>query len=78
MYVRRIVLFLTLLGQQNFHEFLNFLCKFMLSFSKALENNWSHALTPNIREVMKFYNLGDQSLERDFGTYEIECTGSRY
>ena len=58
--------FLTSLGQQNVYEFLNLLCKFMLSFSKTLQNNLSHSFTLNIREVMKFYNLGNQSLETDF------------
>ena len=50
----------------------------MLSFSKPLQNNLSHTFTPNIREVMKFYNVGSQSLETDFGAYEIECTVNRY
>ena len=52
----------------------------MLPFSKTLQNNLSHAFTPNIREVMKLYNIGEQSLEieADFSAYEIECTGNRY
>ena len=50
----------------------------MFSFSKTLQNNWSQAFTANIREVVKFYNLGDQNLETDFSAYEIECTGTRY
>ena len=37
----------------------------MLSFSKTLQNHLSHAFAPNIREVMKFCDLGDQSLETD-------------
>ena len=49
----------------------------MLSFSNTLENNLSHAFTANIREVKKFYNLGDQVLETDFSAYEIERTGIR-
>ena len=40
-----------------------------------MENNYRHAFTPNIREVTKFYNLGDQILETDFCAYEIERTG---
>ena len=59
-------------------EFLNFLCKFMLSSSKSLQNNLSYAFTPNIRDVMKVYNPGYQSSETDFGAYEIEYTGNRY
>ena len=44
----------------------------MLSFSKTLQNNLSHAFTPNIRDVIKFYSPGDQSLETDFSAYAQE------
>ena len=39
----------------------------MLPFSITFQNIWylNYVSIPNIREVMKFYNLGDQSFESD-------------
>ena len=37
----------------------------MLLYSKTFQNRLNHASSPNTREVMKFYNLGDQSFETD-------------
>ena len=37
-----------------------------MSLSKPFWNNLNYASTANIREVMKFYNLGDKSFETDF------------
>ena len=61
-------IFSTPLQPPKFNEFLNFLVMFMLLFSKAFLNNLNYAPISNIPEVMKFYNLGDQSLQTDFST----------
>ena len=45
---------------------------------KNFATQFEPRFAPNIQEVMKFYNLGDQSLDSDFSAYEIECTGNRY
>ena len=39
-----------------------------MSFTKPFWNNLNYASTSNIREVMKFYNVGDKSFETDFKT----------
>ena len=47
----------------------NFLCIFMSFVSFTFQNNVNYASTLNIREVMKFYNLG---FETDFNySYKI-------
>ena len=35
----------------------------MFLFQTTFQNNLNYNLIPNIREVMKFYNPGDQSFE---------------
>ena len=40
----------------------------MLPFWETFQDNLSYASTSNIREVMKFYNLGDKTFETDFNT----------
>ena len=64
--LREKFIFLTPLGQQKFQQFSNFLCTFMLSLSLTFQNNLNYASTLNIREVVKFYNLGNKSFEIDF------------
>ena len=54
------------LGQRKFQQFPNFLCIFMLSFSLTFQNNLNYASTLNIREAIKFSNLGNKSFETDF------------
>ena len=50
----------------------NFLCIFPLSVSLTFQNNLNYASTLNIREVIKFYNLGNKSFETDFNySYKI-------
>ena len=47
-------------------ETFNFLCIFTSSVSLTSQNNVNYASTLNIREVMKFYNLGNKSFETGF------------
>ena len=47
---------------------MNFLFIFMLPLSNTFENNLNFASNLNFREVMKFYNLSDQSFETDFNS----------
>ena len=54
----------TPLRQSKFHESLIFLFIFVLSFPKPFQKNLNYASIPNIVEVMKFCNLGDQSFEQ--------------
>ena len=57
----------TLLGEK-----FNFLCIFTTSVSVTFQNNLNYASNLNIREVMKFYNLGNKSFETDFNySYKI-------
>ena len=39
----------------------------MLSFWQTFNNNLNYASTSNIREVIKFSNLGDKTFEAEFG-----------
>ena len=47
----------------EFYEVFNVFFEFMLFFWNAFQN---YASTSNIREVMKFCKLGDESFETDF------------
>ena len=50
----------------------NFLCIFTLSVSLTFQKNANYASTLNIREVIKFYNLGNKTFETDFNySYKI-------
>ena len=66
-------LFLTPLGQPKFHEFLNFLPIFHIVLSKTFHNNLNYACTSNIRELIKFYNIGDESSETDLRFFVTLC-----
>ena len=50
-------------GIDEISEILKLLLIFKLSFSKPFWNNSNYASFGNIREVMKFYNLGDKSFD---------------
>ena len=54
------------LGIAEFLKFLDFLFIFKLSFSLLFCNSSNYASNESIREVMKFYNLGEQSFETVF------------
>ena len=54
------------LGSLKFYDFLSFLFRPTLSYSKPFSNSLNYASTANIEEVMKFYNLGNRSFETDF------------
>ena len=41
-----------------------------LSYSKPFHNTFNYASTANVKEVMKLYNLGDNTFETDF---RIQC-----
>ena len=58
--------FLSPLGWLKFLDFLSFLFILECSYSKPFHNTLNYASTGNIEEVMKFYNLGDKTLETDF------------
>ena len=47
-------------------DFVYFLFVLKLSYSKPFWNNLNYASTANIQEVMKVYNLGEESLKTDF------------
>ena len=55
----------------KFLDFLSFLFILKLSYSKPLYNIMNYASTANIKEVMKFYNLGDKTFETDFKSSKI-------
>ena len=44
----------------------------MLSFWQTFQNNLNYASTSNIREVIKFYNLGDKTFETDFSCKQVQ------
>ena len=58
--------FLTLLGQPKYPGVSDFLFILILSFLLTFQNNLNYASTSNIREVIKFYNLGDKTFKTDF------------
>ena len=43
----------------------------MWSFRKTFQNNLIYPSTSNVREDMKFYNLGDKSFETDFSIAQL-------
>ena len=45
---------------------MSFLFILKLPYSKPFHNTLNYASTANIEEVMKFYNLGDNTFEKDF------------
>ena len=53
------------LGIAKISEILKLLLIFKFAFSKPFWNNLNNASTANIREVMKFYNVGNKSFETD-------------
>ena len=56
----------TLLGESSIF------CAYSLSVPLTFQNNVNYASVLNIREVMKFYNLGNKSFETDFNySYKI-------
>ena len=59
-------LFSTPLEQPNFPGISYLLFILMLSFWQTFQNNLNHASTSNIREVIKFYDLGGKTFETDF------------
>ena len=54
------------LGTTDGLEFSDFPFIFMLSFLHTFQNNLNYAPISNIPEVIKLYNLGDESFETDF------------
>ena len=58
--------FSTPLGQPKFLGVSDLLFIIMLSFWSTFQNNLNYDSTSNIREVIKFYNLGDKTFETDF------------
>ena len=63
---REKLIFSTPLGQPKFQELSIFLFIFILPFLQTFQNNLNHTSTSNIREVIKFYHLGDESFRTDF------------
>ena len=61
--------FLSPLGSLKFQGFLSFLFILKLSYSKPFYYTLNYASTANIEDVMKFYNLGDKTFERDFSRW---------
>ena len=63
-------------GLLKFQDFLCFLLILKLSYSKPFYITLKYASTANIQEVMKFYNLGDQSFETDnrYPCISLACT----
>ena len=59
------------LGLLTLQDFLSSLFILTLSYSKPFYNTLNYASTPNIEEVMKFYNLGNKSFETDFGLSSV-------
>ena len=57
--------FFRLLWIAEISEVMKLLLIFKLSFSEPVWNNLNYASTANIREVMKFNNLGDKSFKTD-------------
>ena len=43
----------------------------MWSFRKTFQNTLIYPSTSNVREDMKFYNLGDKSFETDFSIAQL-------
>ena len=67
-FTSEILTMVTLLGEK-----FNFLCIFMLSVPLTFQNNVNYASTLNIREVRKFYDLGNKSFETDFNySYKLD------
>ena len=58
--------FFNSLGTTKFPEVSDFLFLLTLSFWQTFQNKLNYAFTSNIREVIKFYNLGDKTFETDF------------
>ena len=54
------------MGSLKFEDFLSFLLKLKLSYSKTFHKTLNYASTANIEEVMKFYNPGNKTFETDF------------
>ena len=65
---RKVHFFSTPLGQLKFPGVSDFLFILILSFLKTFQNNLNYPSTSNIREVEKFYNLGDKTFETDFNS----------
>ena len=42
-----------------------------VSYSKSFHNILNYVSAANIKEVMKFYNLGDKTFETDFNMFRI-------
>ena len=64
------LIFLSPLGSLTSYDFLSFLFILKLSYSKPFHNTLNYASTANIKEVMKFYNLGgNKSFETDFSLH---------
>ena len=60
------IIFSPTLGLLKFQDFLNFLYILKLSYSKPFYITLNYASTANFQEVMKFYDLGNESFETDF------------
>ena len=70
----KILIFLVSLGITEIQDFLSFQFILKLSYSKSFYNTLNYAFNANIKEVVKFYNLGDITFETDFNNNVSKLT----
>ena len=63
---KKTLIFFVFLMIAEIHDFSSFQFILKLSYSKPFHNTLNYASAANIREVMKFYKLGDKTFETDF------------